>query len=73
MVKTGDEKGLNEALTKRQKEKGTYDSPCMSVCDYEGLFNQCRTCKLRKVEKKLWKENAPGMKDTILRAINKRE
>ena len=73
MVKTGDEKNLSDALKEKQKTKGTYDSPCMSVCNYEGLFKDCQTCGMRKAEKELWKQGNDDMKDDILRAINKRE
>jgi len=40
MVKTGDEKDLSEKLIEIQKKKGTYDSPCTSICNYDGLFKQ---------------------------------
>lgn len=72
MVKTGDEKELSEDLVELQKEKGTYDSPCMSVCDYMGLFDQCKTCSMRKVEKKIWIGADTSMKEQILRAIKGR-
>ena len=72
MIKTGDEKKLSKALIEKQKEKGTYDSPCMSICNYDGLFKQCQTCQLRKAEKNIWKEGNQEMKETILRSISKR-
>lgn len=72
MIKTGDEKELSDELKEKQKAKGTYDSPCMSICNYEGLFDQCKTCSMRKVEKKLWKEADGSMKEQILRAIKGR-
>lgn len=68
-MKTGDEKKLTEELKKLQLEKGTYDSPCMSICNYEGLFKECQTCHMRQAEKKLWKTGDQIMKDTILRAV----
>lgn len=71
-MKTGDEKKLKAELIEKQKAKGTYDSPCMSICNYEGLFDQCKTCSMRKVEKKLWKEADSSMKEQILRAIKAR-
>ncbi|MBT7609697.1 MAG: DUF1289 domain-containing protein [Bacteriovoracaceae bacterium] len=72
MIKTGQEKNLIAELIEKQKEKGTYDSPCMSICDYDGLFKQCRTCSMRKAEKNLWKTGDLDMKGSILRAIEKR-
>jgi len=72
MIKTGDDKGLSPELIKKQKEKGTYDSPCLSICDYDGLFKQCATCSMRKAEKKLWKTGDADMKGSILRAVEKR-
>ncbi len=71
-MKTGDEKKLKPEFVEKQKAKGTYDSPCMSICNYEGLFNQCQTCNMRKVEKKIWKEADTSMKEQILRAIKGR-
>jgi predicted Fe-S protein YdhL (DUF1289 family) len=72
MTKTGPEKNLTPELIEKQKQKGTYDSPCMSICDYEGLFKQCGTCHMRKAEKNLWKTGDSDMKSSILRAIDKR-
>ena len=73
MVKTGDDKNLSKALIKKQKEKGTYDSPCMSICSYDGLFKQCQICQMRKAEKNIWKTGNQDMKETILRSLSKRE
>lgn len=72
MVKTGELKDLPPELIEKQKNKGTYDSPCMSICDYQGLFKQCQTCLMRKAEKSVWKTGDDDMKDTILRAVNNR-
>jgi len=72
MLKTEDAKELDLALKEKQKNKGTYDSPCMSICNYAGLFKQCATCSMRKVEKKLWKSAGRDMKEIILRAVAKR-
>ncbi|MCO4755403.1 MAG: DUF1289 domain-containing protein [Bacteriovoracaceae bacterium] len=72
MIKTGDQKDLSDKLREKQKSKGTYDSPCLSICDYEGVFKQCATCRMRKAEKSAWKSGDSMMKDTILRAIGKR-
>ena len=73
MVKTGELKNLTPELVEKQKSKGTFDSPCMSICDYAGLFKQCQTCSMRKAEKSLWKTEDDSMKETILRAINCRQ
>lgn len=72
MIKTGLEKNLSDALVQKQKEKGTFDSPCMSVCNYEGMFHECQTCHMRKSEKNLWKTGDDGMKKSILRALTSR-
>ena len=72
MVKTGDEKKLSPELVEKQKAKGTYDSPCMSICDYEGVFKECQTCHMRMSEKNLWQTGDGIMKSTILNAIKKR-
>ena len=72
MIKTGADKNLSEDLVTKQKEKGTFDSPCMSVCNYEGMFHECQTCHMRKTEKNLWKSGDDGMKSSILRALAKR-
>lgn len=72
MIKTGDDKELTETLKDKQKAKGTYDSPCMSICNYDGYFDQCKTCNMRKVEKRIWKEADSSMKDQIMRAIKGR-
>lgn len=72
MIKTGDEKELSEKLIEVQKKKGTYDSPCMSICNYEGLFKQCQTCQMRQAEKNIWKTGNADMKETILRSLSKR-
>lgn len=47
-------KDLPDYLVEKQKAKGTYDSPCMSVCDYSDN-GQCQTCLMFKEEKQLWK------------------
>lgn len=73
MVKTSDEKQLSPELKAIQLEKGTFDSPCMSICDYDGVFKQCQTCQMRKAEKNLWKTGDQSMKETILRSIAKRQ
>jgi predicted Fe-S protein YdhL (DUF1289 family) len=73
MVKTGELKNLTAELVEKQKSKGTFDSPCMSICNYEGLFKQCQTCNMRKAEKSLWKTEDNSMKETILRAISGRQ
>jgi predicted Fe-S protein YdhL (DUF1289 family) len=72
MIKLGDDKNLSPELVEKQKSKGTFDSPCFSICNYEGLFKQCGTCKMRKAEKNLWKTGDQDMKGSILRAIVKR-
>jgi len=50
-----DKSKLSDILQQKQKEKGTYDSPCMSVCNYDQASSICQTCFLMKDEKKSWK------------------
>tara|TARA_B110000908_G_C10034830_1_gene349085 strand:- start:37 stop:267 length:231 start_codon:yes stop_codon:yes gene_type:complete len=71
-IKTGDEKNLSEELTAKQKMKGTYDSPCLSICDYDEEFEQCQTCFMKKEEKKLWKFSGDEVKKGILEGLAKR-
>ncbi len=67
-----DKSSLSPRLVEKQKMKGTYDSPCMSICDYEGEFFECQTCGMRKEEKQLWKIASQDKKDILLRDIGKR-
>jgi predicted Fe-S protein YdhL (DUF1289 family) len=71
-INTGDDKKLDEELIAKQKMKGTYDSPCMSICDYDGSFEECQTCFLRKEEKKLWKVSCSEVKTKILETLELR-
>ena len=50
-----DKSHLPEHIQDRQKEKGTYDSPCMSVCNYSLDTDICQTCFMKRAEKALWK------------------
>lgn len=67
-----DKSSLSERLVEKQKMKGTYDSPCMSVCDYEGEYFECQTCGMRKDEKQHWKVSDDKKKSELLDAIFKR-
>jgi len=49
---------LTEVEKARQIAKGTYDSPCLSVCNYNDN-GQCQTCGMLQSEKKHWKTNPP--------------
>ncbi len=62
-------KELSPELIEKQKMKGTYDSPCMSVCNYAGEFEQCQTCGMRKSEKIEWKISDIKTKETLLGQI----
>lgn len=64
-----DKSGLSERLVEKQKLKGTFDSPCMSICDYNQETNICQTCGLMKEEKKLWKVSDDVAKDQIANAV----
>jgi len=72
MIKTGDEKNLAPEIREKQLAKGTHDSPCLAVCDYDGLFKECQTCHMRMTEKKLWITADSDMKASILRAVESR-
>lgn len=71
-MKTGDEKDLPERLIVKQKEKGTYDSTCMSICNYAGEEMICQTCFMKKSEKVIWKTGTKDEKESILKAISDR-
>ncbi len=60
---------LSPELLEKQKLKGTYDSPCMSVCDYAGPEQQCLTCGMRKEEKARWKVASSCEKKELLHCI----
>lgn len=50
-----DKSSLSKALKERQIDKGTYDSPCMSVCNFSDINDLCQTCYMYKKEKTEWK------------------
>ena len=60
---------LPAELVEIQKIKGTYDSPCISVCNYAGENEQCQTCSMLKKEKTLRKEWDQAMKDIIAQNV----
>lgn len=72
-MRTVDKSHLPEHLIQKQKEKGTYDSPCMSVCNYAGEFDQCQTCGMRKLEKVEWKQADHKRKEILLQQILERK
>ena len=67
-----DKSQLSESLAARQREKGTYDSPCMSICDYNPTSTICETCKMKKLEKKAWKAADSNEKEVLANIIIKR-
>lgn len=71
-MKTGEEKDLPQRLILKQKEKGTYDSTCLSICNYEGEEMICQTCFMKKSEKVIWKKGSEAEKKNILKAIAER-
>ena len=71
-MKTGKEKKLSKLLEEKQKEKGTFDSLCMSICNYSGEHNICQTCFMMQEEKVRWKKATRKEKDIILNIIAKR-
>ena len=52
--------------------KGTYDSPCLSVCDYAGELAICQTCLMSKTEKQKWKVADGIAKEKIASKVKKR-
>ena len=63
---------LSPSLKAIQKEKGTYDSPCLSICDYDPDTSTCQTCSMKKLEKTAWKKADSKAKEILASAINKR-
>jgi predicted Fe-S protein YdhL (DUF1289 family) len=67
-----DKSMLSDYLIEKQKAKGTYDSPCLSVCDYNLDTDVCQTCGLIKDEKKLWKVSDITIKEKIAHDVIER-
>jgi predicted Fe-S protein YdhL (DUF1289 family) len=70
--KTFDKSHLPLETQEKQKSKGTWDSPCMSVCNYEGENLLCGTCGFLKAEKPQWVQGDETVKNQILDNICKR-
>lgn len=68
-----DKSQLPEHLVEKQKAKGTYDSPCMSICNYAGEEFICQTCMMMKSEKQVWKTADQKTKDELLKKIFSRK
>jgi len=49
-------KPINAKKRIQQRIKGTLDSPCLSICNYDDLDKICRTCGMIKDEKRRWKK-----------------
>jgi predicted amidohydrolase len=60
-------KNLSNRLALKQKLKGSYDSPCQSICNYKGTT--CQTCFLDKEEKKNWSKLENKEKEKITKRI----
>jgi predicted Fe-S protein YdhL (DUF1289 family) len=67
-----DKTNLSDFLIEKQKTKGTFDSPCMSICDYDQDSSVCQTCFLKKDEKRLWKISDSSVKEDIALEVMKR-
>lgn len=67
-----DKSSLSDELQARQKSKGTFDSPCLSVCDYSEGDLICQTCLMKKSEKAEWKVAEPREKEALAWNIKKR-
>ena len=69
-----DKSGLPKEVIKKQKLKGTYDSPCMSVCNYSGPDQMCQTCFMLKSEKQTWKNTqSEEVKNKIRSLVEERK
>lgn len=72
-----DKSSLSNELQEIQKIKNTFDSPCMSVCNFSGEDNAriCGTCKMLKEEKILWKitDDASVKSMIVNRVLSRRE
>jgi predicted Fe-S protein YdhL (DUF1289 family) len=67
-----DKSSLSSTLKEIQLEKGTYDSPCMSICDFNSDTDQCQTCLMYKVEKTKWKTGSASEKEALAQIFIKR-
>jgi predicted Fe-S protein YdhL (DUF1289 family) len=67
-----DKSSLSLALKETQIGKGTYDSPCMSVCDFNPETDQCATCLMFKAEKTKWKTGSETDKDELAKMFIER-
>lgn len=68
-----DKSHLPERIQNLQKEKGTFDSPCLSVCNYCPETTVCQTCSMKKDEKMLWKQADAQVKETLAMRIIERQ
>ncbi|MCB0420366.1 MAG: DUF1289 domain-containing protein [Bdellovibrionales bacterium] len=67
-----DKSHLSPEIIDKQKLKGTYDSPCMSICDYDEKTTICQTCGMSSEEKKTWKVADSLQKQEILKSVQKK-
>mgnify|MGYP000754809635 CR=1 FL=1 len=70
-----DKSSLSKETQELQKEKKTFDSPCVSICDYEMVGDEkiCQTCKLISTEKSAWKETTDlKVKNKIAKKVMQR-
>ena len=56
----------------KQKLKGTFDSPCMSVCNFGKESSICSTCQLKKYEKQQWRQAEAQVKAQIIENVRER-
>lgn len=68
-----DKSNLSEYLQTLQKKKGTFDSPCLSVCNYCPETTVCQTCSMKKAEKILWKQADEDVKQILASRIYERQ
>lgn len=68
-----DKSHLSQEIQEKQKIKGTYDSPCMSICNYDEESTICQTCGIKREEKQTWKVADATGKQLILKALEERQ
>lgn len=68
-----DKSHLPEHIQKLQKEKGTFDSPCQSICNYCPETTICQTCSMKREEKVLWKQGDEQLKLKLAEKIVERQ
>lgn len=67
-----DKSSLSPELAEKQKMKGTFDSSCLSICDYDEA-GFCQTCQMNVAEKRVWKVSDQTQKADIIKLVLARQ